>query len=104
LIVHPVVEAALLQDSQFTSAATFGDRSVIESGHVYKWLGLDVISIPKGTLALGGGTYYSLMLAQDAIAGAKKREIEVESEYVARLRRKYVLASARFCGTPVHCH
>jgi|GEM_PF-3721453 len=102
LIIHPVVEAGLLQDSQFTNAATFGERSVIESGHVYKWLGLDVITIPKGTLHPGGGTYYSLMLAQDAIAGAKKREIEVESEYVVRLRRKYVLASARFCGTPVH--
>jgi hypothetical protein len=107
LIVHPVVEAALLQDSQFTNAATFGNRDNISTGHVYNWLGLDIIAIPKGTLvsggdAISGGTYYSLLLAQDAMAGAKKREIQIESEYVVRLRRKYVLASARFCGTVVH--
>jgi len=107
LIVHPVVHAALLQDSQFTSAATFGARDVITGGRVLNYLGIDILSRPKGTLVYGGsavsgGTYYSLMLAQDAIAGAKKREITVESEYVARLRRKYFIPSARFCGTVVH--
>jgi hypothetical protein len=102
LIMHPIVYKGLFQDSQFTNAATFGNRSVIQQGEIDSYLGVQMVSIPKGTLAVGGGTYRSLLLAKGAIAGAKKHEIELETEYVARLQRKYVLASARFGGTVVH--
>ncbi len=102
LIMHPVVYKGLMQDSQFTNAATFGNRSVIQRGEIDSFLGVQMVEVPKGTLHVNEGTYRSLLLAKGAIAGAKKREIEVETEYVARLRRKYVLASARFGGTVVH--
>jgi hypothetical protein len=102
LIMHPVVYKGLFQDSQFTNAATFGNRNVIERGAIDSYLGVAMVDVPKGTLYIGGGTYRSLMLAKGAICAAKKREIEIETEYVARLQRKYILASARFGGTVVH--
>ena len=100
--MHPVPYKGLMMDSQFTSAATFGNRSVIERGEIDSYLGVQMVERPKGTLALGGGTYRSLLLAKGAIAGAVKRGITLETEYVARLQRKYILASVRFGGTVVH--
>jgi len=102
LIMHPVVYKGLMQDSQFTNAATFGNRSVIERGEIDSYLGVQMVERPKGTLLIGGGTYRSLLLAKGAIAGAIKRAIEVETEYVVRLQQKFVLASVRFGGTVVH--
>jgi len=102
LIMHPVVYKGLMQDSQFTNAATFGNRSVIARGEIDSFLGVQMIERPKGTLAVGGGTYRSLMLANGAVAGAIKRGITLETEYVARLQQKFILASVRFGGTVVH--
>lgn len=102
LIMHPVVYKGLFQDSQFTNAATFGNRNVIARGEIDSYLGVQMVDVPKGTLAVGGGTYRSLLLSKGAIVGAKKHDVELETEYVARLQRKYVLASIRFGGTVVH--
>jgi hypothetical protein len=102
LIMHPVVYKGLMQDSQFTSAATFGNRNVIERGEIDSFLGVQMVEVPKGTLSIGGGTYRSLLLAKGAICGAKKHDVELETEYVAREQKKYVLASIRFGGTVVH--
>lgn len=102
LIMHPVVYKGLFQDSQFTNAATFGNRSVIQSGQISSFLGADFIDRPQGTLAIGGGTYRSLLMSKGAIAGAIKRNIELETEYVVRLQQKFVLASVRFGGTVAH--
>jgi len=104
LIMHPIVYKGLMRDSQFTNAATFGNRSVIAKGEIDSYLGVQMVERPKGTLVIGGGTYRSLLLAKGAIAGAVKRGITLETEYVARLQRKYVLASVRFGGTVVHTH
>jgi hypothetical protein len=102
LIIHPVVEASLLQDSQFVNAATFGDRSVITGGHVTQYLGLDILTIPKGSLLYGAGTYQSLLLSRYAVHAAKKRDMIMETQYDLRLQRKYFLASIRF-GKSVAC-
>jgi hypothetical protein len=104
LIIHPVVEASLMQDSQFVNAATFGDRSVITGGHIIKYLGLDIIVVPKGSLNPGGTvTFSSLMLSQNAVHAAKKRDPSIESQYLVQTQRKYVYASVRF-GKAVVCN
>ena len=96
LIIHPVVEATLMQDSQFVNAATFGDRSVITGGHIIQYLGLDIVVVPKGSLHIGSGTYGSILLARYAIHAAKKRDPILEQQYLVQTQRKYVYASVRF--------
>jgi hypothetical protein len=96
LIIHPVVEATLMQDSQFVNAATFGDRSVITGGHIIQYLGLDILSVPKGSLKVGVGTYASILLARYAIHAAKKRDPIIEQQYLVQTQRKYIYASVRF--------
>jgi len=106
LIIHPVIEADLLQDSQFVNAATFGDRSVITGGHIIKYLGLDIVVIPKGSLynapAAWAGSYNSILLARHAVHAAKKRDPSIESQYLVQTQRKYIYASVRF-GKSVVC-
>lgn len=96
LIIHPVVEATLMQDSQFVNAAAFGDRSVITGGHIIQYLGLDILSVPKGSLKVGVGTYASILLARYAIHAAKKRDPIMEQQYLVQTQRKYIYASVRF--------
>lgn len=109
LIIHPAVEARLMQNSQFVNAATFGDRSVITGGHIIKYLGLDIIVVPKGSLgtidptAGGVGTYRSLMLSRYAVHAAKKRDPVLETQYRVDLQRKFIYASVRF-GKSVVCN
>lgn len=98
-IGHPVVEAQLMMDTQFTNAATFGNRSVITGGHIYEYLGLDFVFLPKGTLEYGAansGTWRSYLIAKDALHGAYKRDIELETDYDVRDQRQYFIASVRF--------
>lgn len=102
LVIHPVVEASLLQDSQFVNAATFGDRSVITGGHIIQYLGLDIIVVPKGSLKIGAGTYASILLARYAVHAAKKRDPIMEQQYLVQTQRKYIYASVRF-GKSVVC-
>ena len=102
LIMHPIPYKGLMMDSQFTNAATFGNRSVISQGEIDSYLGVQMVERPKGTLVVGGGTYRSCLLSKGAICGAVKRNITLETEYVARLQRKYILASVRYGGTVVH--
>ena len=96
LIIHPVVEASLMADPQFVNAATFGDRSVITGGHIIQYLGLDVLSVPKGSLHINAGTYASIMLARYAVHAAKKRDPIMEQQYLVQTQRKYIYASVRF--------
>jgi len=96
-ITHPAVESRLMRDSQFVNAATFGDRSVITGGHIIKYLGLDIVVVPAGSLVVAApGTYASLMLSRYAVHAAKKREPSIESQYLVQTQRKYVYASVRF--------
>jgi len=102
-IIHPAVEARLMQDSQFVNAATFGDRSVITGGHIISYLGLDVVVVPKGSLVQNApGTYHSLMMSRYAVHAAKKRDPILESQYLVQTQRKYIYASVRF-GKSVVC-
>ncbi len=103
LIIHPAVEARLMRNAQFVNAATFGDRSVITGGHIIKYLGLDIIVVPKGSLVQNApGTYHSLMLSRYAVHAAKKRDPNIESQYMLKEQKRYVLASVRF-GKAVVC-
>ena len=103
-IIHPAVEARLMQDSQFVNAATFGDRSVVTGGHIVKYLGLDIVVVPKGSLSIDApGTYASLMLSRYAVHAAMKREPTMETQYRVDLQRKYLYASVRF-GKSVVCN
>ena len=104
LIIHPVVESRLLRDAQFVNAATFGDRSVITGGHIIKYLGLDIIVVPKGSLVIDApGTYASLMLSRYAVHAAIKRDPTIETQYLVQTQVKYVYASIRF-GKSVVCN
>lgn len=44
LIIHPNQEKALLKDSNFINASTYGGREVVLNGEIGKYLGLKVIS------------------------------------------------------------
>lgn len=97
MVMHPAVEARLMQNSQFVNASTFGDRSVITGGHIIKYLGLDISVIPKGSLVQNApGTYHTLMASRYAIHAAKKRDPTIESQYLVQTQRRYVYASVRF--------
>jgi len=102
LIVHPVSMSSLLQDTNFVYACRYGNRDVITGGRVLEWLNLQILMVPKGTLSVGSGSYDSLLLAKNALAGAIKHGIRIESEYVVRLQRRYVLATVKFGGTCLH--
>jgi len=102
LIVHPVSMSSLLQDTNFVYACRYGNRDVITGGRVLEWLNLQILMVPKGTLSVGSGSYDSLLLAKNALAGAIKHGLRIESEYVVRLQRRYVLATIKFGGTCLH--
>lgn len=106
LVMHPVPYASLLQDSQFTNAATFGKSSVVETGNIGQYLGVDIVPLIQGTFNYGGtaGTYKSYMMSKGACVGAIKREIEIEKEYYVKDQRNYIVASTRFGGTPLHTY
>jgi hypothetical protein len=102
-VMHPVVEAQLMRDSQFVNAATFGARDVITGGHITNYLGVPFVVVPCGSLALGGGTAYeSYILAKGAVHGAMKRPPVVESQYLVQTQKKYVYASVRFGAAMVN--
>ncbi len=64
---------------------------------------MDVVPLIQGTLAAAtGGTYRSFMLARGVMAGAMKRELDVEKEYYVKDQRNYNVTSIRFGGTVVH--
>ena len=65
-------------------------------------MNLQILMVPKGTLSIGSGSYDSLLLAKNAIAAAVKHGLRIESEYVVRLQRRYVLATIKFGGTCLH--
>jgi hypothetical protein len=102
VICSPVQYASLLQDDQFTNAATRGKKDIIETGVIGNYLGMDIVPLIQGTLNAGGGTYRSFVLAKGAIAGAIKRDIEFEREYYVKDQRNYFVGAVRFGGTPVH--
>ncbi len=97
LIIHPVQEAQLLQDDQFVNAATYGDNSVIKSGRVWNYLGLDIVMSPQ--IVATGGTYRSFMISDKAIGVANKRDFSIDSYYHPPSRVQYFIAGARYGGT-----
>lgn len=97
VIMHPVVEARLMQNAQFVNASTYGDRSVITGGHILVYLGLDFVVVPKGSLVQNApGTYHTLFLSRHAVHAAKKRNPTIETQYLVQTQRKYIYASVRF--------
>lgn len=104
VVMHPVPYASLLRDAQFVNAATFGDRKVIETGSIPRYLGMDIVPLLQGTLNYGGtaGTYKTYAIAKGALVGAIKREIEIEKEYSVKDQRNYTVVTTRFGGTPAH--
>lgn len=103
LVVHPVAMSSLLQDTNFVYACNYGNRDVITGGRVLEWLNLQILMVPKGTLKIGTtGSYDSLLLAKNALAGAVKHGLRIESEYVVRQQKRYVLATIKFGGTCLH--
>jgi len=102
LIMHPVPWTSLMQDTNFTYANRFGSRDVVSGGRLETAYGLEIVTTPKGTLHVGGGTYRSLMLAKGALAGAIKHGITIESEYSPRYRKRWVIADIRYGGVCLH--
>jgi len=100
LVIHPVQEASLLQDSQFTNAATFGDSSIIKGGKVRNYLGLEILVSPQ--VASTGGTYRAYLLGKDALAASSKRDFTLDMDYNVETRQHLWVATARWGGTIVH--
>lgn len=102
-LMHPVVEAQLMNDSQFVNAATFGARDVITGGHITSYLGIDFVVIPNGSLDVGAaGTLFDTYIwSKGAIQGAMKRPPSIESQYLVQTQKKYVYASTRFGASVV---
>ncbi len=98
LIIHPVQEASLLQDDQFVNAATYGDNSVIQSGRVYRYMGIDIVVSPQGSIT-SAGTYNAFLIGEHALAVADKRNFEIESYYHPPTRQQYYVATGRYGGT-----
>lgn len=85
LFIHPAQEGALLQDSQFVNAATYGSADVVKNGEIGKYLGLTVISttnVPTFT-GSGGATYHKAIIADSKHAGILviKRDPTIETDY-----------------------
>ena len=102
VIMHPVVWASLMQDTNFSFANRFGARDVILGGRLEQAYGLDINVTPKGTLIIGGGTYRTLLLANGALAGALKHGITIETEYSPRLQKKWIIADIKYGGVCLH--
>lgn len=109
VIMHPVVWASLMQDSNFSYANRFGSRDPIYGGRLEQAYGLDINVTPKGTLILPtwdwgavSGTYRTLLLAKGALAGALKHGITVETEYSPRLQKKWIIADIKYGGVCLH--
>ncbi len=102
-LMHPAVEAQLMNDSQFVNAATFGARDVITGGHITSYLGIDFLVLPNGSLDVGAaGTLFDTYIwAKGAIHGAMKRPPSIESQYEVKEQKKYVYASTRFGASVV---
>ena len=100
LIIHPVQEASLMQDSQFTNAATYGDNSIIKSGRVWDYLGVKIVVSPL--VSATGGTYRAYLLAREAVAFAGKRDFNIETDYDVQKRQTIIVASGRYGGTILH--
>lgn len=102
VIMHSVQFKSLMQDTNFTYANRFGNRDVINGGMVKQAYGVEVNESPKGTLVIGGGTYRALLLAQDAIGGALKRGMQIETEFRPTQRKRWIIASIRLCAVCLH--
>lgn len=103
VVLHPVQYASLLQDDQFTDASKLGSSTVISTGNIPNYLGMDIVPLVQGTLkAATGGTYRAFMMAKGALVGAIKRDLGFEKEYYVKDQRQYNVASIRFGGTVVH--
>ena len=107
-IMHPVVWASLMQDTNFSFANRFGARDVILGGRLEQAYGLEINVTPKGTLILPdwewgvSGTYRTLLLAKGALAGAMKHGITIETEYSPRLQKKWIIADIKYGGVCLH--
>lgn len=108
IIMHPVVWASLMQDTNFSFANRFGARDVILGGRLEEAYGLDINVTPKGTLIVDtwdgnpSGTYRTLLLSQGALAGALKHGITIETEYSPRLQKKWIIADIKYGATRLH--
>ncbi len=108
VIMHPVVWASLMQDTNFSYANRFGSRDPIYGGRLEQAYGLEINVTPKGTLILPdwewgvSGTYRTLLLAKGALAGAMKHGITVETEYSPRLQKKWIIADIKYGGVCLH--
>jgi len=108
VIMHPVVWASLMQDTQFSYANRFGARDVVLGGRLEQAYGLEINVTPKGTLILPAwdwsvsGTYRTLLLAKGALAGAMKHGITIETEYSPRLQKKWIIADIKYGGVCLH--
>ena len=100
VFMHPKQYANLLRDTQFTNAATYGGREVIQTGVIPKYLGMDIVTTPKiGTTLITsgtvGGSYVAIMCAKGVFVGAAKRDVTVETDYDPTTRSTKVVATQR---------
>jgi len=97
VVIHPIQEASLLQDSSFTDASKYGDNSIIKSGRVYNYLGLNILVSPQ--VYSTGGTYRAYMMGRNALGAAGKRDLRVQHWWDVVKRQDVVVATGRWGGT-----
>lgn len=99
VVIHPIQEASLLQDSSFTDASKYGDNSIIKSGRVYNYLGLNILVSPQ--VYSTGGTYRAYMFGKNSLGAAGKRDLRVQHWWDVTNRQDVVVATGRWGGTIV---
>lgn len=82
LVVHPKQEGDLRELSQFTDASQFGDRSVVATGSIGKFLGVNVYSSTRIQTDDSDNvtTYKALLLGRRAVALMDKKRPTVEMD------------------------
>lgn len=104
IIIAPEQQWTLSTWPQFTNAATFGGRQVIETGYVPSYMGVKVYTSTNVTSGTGGtGTdiaYHTcyMMDSKRAAAIAVKRNPTVETEYKTLERKHYVTATMEYAA------
>ena len=99
IVLHPKQYQDLLQNAQFTNAATWGSRDVLTTGRLTQYMGVNVLvstKVPTGTSADGTTTYHAFVLHRDAVALAYKRELNIEQERDIAARTLKIMATHRF--------
>ena len=83
--IHPRHKNVFIKDSQFISAAEYGDQSVVKKGEIGEYLGVKVIktnNVPAIVPNSGSGNAAVMWDSRKALVLALKQDITIKSDYL----------------------